>query len=164
MNKGHAIRRLEEFTFRSRLARLRGLLSLALALATAVLCAGIAEIQAQRAWSKGSFELPMEAKWNNEKLAPGEYRFTVVTVVGQKWGVRVEREGEEKLFVANTKQLVRTRKLFPRIVLHVGPGDEAEVVDMEIPAYGYVLKFDCQHKKEKDEAEPRRKIVMLKFD
>ena len=164
MNKGHAIRRLEQLTFRSGLARMRRLLSLALALATAVLCAGIAEIQAQRAWSKGSFELPMEAKWNNEELAPGEYRFTVITVVGQKWGVRVEHEGEEKLLVANTKEFVRTRKLFPRIVLHVGPGDEAEVVDMEMPAYGYVLKFDCRHKKDKDKEEPRRKIVMLKFD
>jgi len=164
MNKGHAIRQLEEFTFRPRLARRRRLLSLALALATTVLCAGIAEIQAQKAWYKGSFELPMEAKWNNEKLAPGEYRFTVITVVGQKWGVRVEREGEMKSFVANTKELVRTRKLFPRIVLHVGPGDEAEVVDMEMPAYGYVLKFDCRHNEDEDEEEPRRKIVMLKFD
>jgi len=143
---------------------MRRLLNLALALAAAVLCAGVTEIQAQKAWSEGKLELPMAATWNNEKLPPGEYRFKVVTLVGDKWAVRVEHGGETKSLAVHTRESVRKRKLFPRIVLHVGPGDEAEVVEMDIPAYGYVLKFECQHKKGKDQEEPRRATVPVEFD
>ena len=120
-------------------------------------------LSAQRVWAEGIFKLPMEVQWNDVELKPGEYSFKVVTLAQAKWAVQVHRRKEYKTFVSYRREYVRNRKLYPRLVLHMFKDEQAEVAEMELPTYGYVLKFQCRHKnKEGPEAPLRANVPLLR--
>ncbi len=118
-------------------------------------------LSAQQQWAEGIFKLPMEAQWDGVELKPGEYSFKVVTLAQTKWAVHVDRRKEHKTFIVGRREWVRNRKLYPRLVLHMFKDEQAEVAEMELPTYGYVLKFQCRHKNKEGPKAPLRASVPL---
>lgn len=128
-----------------------------------LLCGLVPAARAQQ-WAAGSFKLPMEVTWNDEKLMPGEYRFKVVTLTGTQWAVVVERNGDSKQFMVYKREQLDRGKVLPRLVLHLETEDTAEVAEMVLPKGAQRLRFQCQHEDQKGPDAPRRATVFLRLD
>lgn len=122
-------------------------------------------IHSEQTWAKGTFKLPTAATWNNTKLVQGEYQFTVLAIPTDQIVASVECEGKINRFIAHARESVLKGKgmNYPRLLLHVGPESEAEVVEMVIPGPNIRLKFLCKHKDRKEFSELRQEIVPLKY-
>ena len=132
-----------------------------------LLCGVGQAMQAQtKTWAQGSFELPMEVNWNNTKLAPGKYRFKVVSTHTFGAIVSVEHEGKIQNFTGPRKWVREGKGMhpLPRLVLHVDSELGTEVVQMELRGPNLRLTFNCVHKKKKGREAPRQASVFLTYD